>query len=71
MVVKVGAVSMTKHHHRATACRNVPPPHRSDVRFQGARTHFSTPRLSVAVVRMEDEVVQGRRRARWTSVDML
>jgi hypothetical protein len=28
MGAKVGAVSMTQHDHRATACRNVPTPHR-------------------------------------------
>jgi hypothetical protein len=27
--------------------------------------------IAYAVVQLDDEVVQGRRRARWTSVDML
>jgi hypothetical protein len=44
-------------------------PHRSDVRFQGAQTQFVLRRLTA--VQLDDKVVQGRRRARWTSVDML
>jgi hypothetical protein len=42
---------------------------RSDVRVQGVRSQIFIPRG--AVVQNIDEVVQGRRRARWTSVDML
>jgi hypothetical protein len=43
---------------------------RSDVRFQGRRAQFSCAPLRVGD-NCRDKVVQGRRRACWTSVDML
>jgi hypothetical protein len=60
---------MQDFHHSNLTRRNVSAPKRSDVRLQGGSAQIFIPRC--AVVQMIDEVVQGRRRARWTSVDML
>jgi hypothetical protein len=55
---------MADFHHSEIARRKVSSPNRSDVRFQGVLACFFTlPRIRSAVVRLDDVVVQGRRRA--------
>ena len=50
---------------------NVAPTGRSDVRFQEVRSRFIHPTRAAWELPEVDVAVQGRRRDRWTSVDLL